>query len=47
MVEAVFFGIAAAVVVAVWAMHPSIGDEADKGKDAPLDQQGTHKGGCM
>lgn len=47
MVEAIFFGIAAAFWVAVWAMSPSKGAGASKGKADPLEQQGTQRGGCM
>lgn len=47
MADAIAAGFALAFVVVVWAMSPSIGDEKRNRKDAPLDRNGTRKGGCM
>jgi len=44
-VEAIFFGIAAAFWVAVWAMSPSKGAGASKGKATPLVQNTPRSGG--
>lgn len=44
MVDSIFFGIAAALWVAVWAMHPTIDADKCDSKDAPLDRTPARKG---